>query len=108
MQLLELVRCEDRSELLPRLLVDRFHLLSPDDRGDRGVVGQSGDLLVAIGEDGFELCGLVGRQVEFFGESCGLTLGIVGVLVPWGGSGRPCLLCKDKSAGEGQSQGGRE
>ena len=56
MQLLELVRCEDRGELLPRLLVDRFDLLFSDDRGDRGVVGQSGDLLVAIGEDGFELC----------------------------------------------------
>ena len=52
LQLLELIRREDRGELLVGLLVDRFHLLLHGCVGDRVVIGQRGNLIVAIGEDG--------------------------------------------------------
>ena len=92
--------------------MDRFHLLFHDYRGDRGVIGQCGDFLVAVGEDGFELCRLIGRQVELFAELRRFTLGIMSMmgLCRWGGGGRGwvLLLCKDEATGESQSEGGGE
>lgn len=60
LDLLELLGREDCGELLAGLLVDRLHLLFHDHRGDCGVIGECGDLAVAIGKNGFELGCLIG------------------------------------------------
>ncbi len=108
-QLLELVGCEDRGKLLAGLLVNGPHLLLHDYGGDGFVVGQRGDLAVAVGQDGFELRGLIGRQVEFFAELCGFTLGVVRmVMLRRGGGGGILLLGKGETARESQGEGGGE
>lgn len=108
LQLLELVGCEDRGELLAGLLVNGAHLLLHDYGGDGFVVGQRGDLTVAVGQDGFELRGLVGRQVEFFAELRGFTLGVVSMVMLRRGGGGVLLLGKGKAARESQGEGGGE
>ena len=60
LDLLQLLRSENCGELLAGLLVDCLHLLFHDHRGDCGVIGECGDLAVAIGKNGFELGCLVG------------------------------------------------
>ena len=97
LDLLDLVRGQDRGKLVPGLLVDRFHLLFHHNRGDCGVVGERGDLLIAVDENGFDLRRLVGREIELFGESRGFALGIVGVVMfcRWGW--RRFLLCEGEA-----------
>jgi hypothetical protein len=63
LHLLKLVGRKDGCKLLSRLLMYCVHLLLRDHRGDCGIAFQRGDLLVAVGQDGFELRGLVGGEV---------------------------------------------
>src|ERR1700722_11753966 len=109
LQLLELVGRQNRSKLLPGLLMNSMHLLLRDHRGDGGVAFQCGDLLVAIGEDGFELRRLIGGQIELLAEAGRLTLGIASMMVSlygwgWSRDGGVRLLREEESTGE--SQGG--
>ena len=102
-ELLELVGCEDGGELLVGLLVDRFHLLLYGFGGDRGVLSQGGDFVVAVGENGLEFRCLIGREIEFFAELRGFTLGVVGMVVFRRGSRGGVLLlllCEDETAGK--------
>jgi hypothetical protein len=110
LHLLELVGCKDRSELLPGVFVDGSQLLFHDHWGDCGVVAQSSEFLVAVGQNGFELRGLIGGEVELLAEPCGLTLGVVSVVVGFYGRGRRgvLLLGDEKTTGESQDEGGGE
>ena len=96
LDLLELVRGQDRGKLLTCLLVDRFHLLLHDNCGDCGVAGERGDLLITVDENGFNLRRLLGREIELFGESRGFALGIVGVVMFRCGGGGACCCAKAK------------
>lgn len=110
LHLLELVGREDRRKPLFGVFADGSHLLFPDHGSHRGIVSQRGDLLVAIGENGFELRGLIGREVELLAESCDFTLGVVSMVVGRdGGGGRfGRLLCQGETGRECQGQGGGE
>jgi hypothetical protein len=102
-QLLHLIGGEDAGELRRGVLVDAAELLTTLVGRETGVSSESGDLLLAISEDRFELRGLIGRQVELFAELRGFTLRILGVVVlgRWGGGG-VLLLRKGKTARESQ------
>jgi hypothetical protein len=102
-ELLHLIGGEYACELRSGVLVDAAELLATLVGREAGVGSESGDLLLAISEDRFELRGLIGRQVEFFAELRGFTLRIVGMVVlgRWGGGG-VLLLRKGKTARESQ------
>jgi hypothetical protein len=106
-ELLHLIGGEYACELRRGVLVNAAELLATLVGREAGVGSESGDLLLAISEDGLELRGLIGRQVEFFAELRGFTLRVVGmvVLCRWGGGG-VLLLRKGKTARESQGQGG--
>jgi hypothetical protein len=68
LKLLQLVRGENRSELTLRVLPNSLELLTPLITGEAGVGAQSCHLLLLSSKDGFQLRGLVVRQVEAFAE----------------------------------------
>lgn len=70
-QLVELIGREDAAELAARALLDGMHLLFGITGCDRRIGAERGNLLVAIGEDGLELAGLVRREVELLGNPHG-------------------------------------
>lgn len=74
LHLLELVGCEDGLELLLSALVNGAHLLVALLRGERGVLAESGHLLLAVGEDRLELGRLVRGKVQALREHLGLAL----------------------------------
>jgi hypothetical protein len=78
--LLELLGSEDGLQLLAGAVLDGAHLVVFVLRSELLVGPEGGHLLVAIGEDGQELGGLLGAEVELLGEACGLALG-VGLMV---------------------------
>jgi len=80
LHLLKLVGGEDRGELALRFLVDGVELLLAILRGEVGVCHERGNLLLAVGEDGLELGGLIGAEVQLFAEHQGGTMGVAGVL----------------------------
>src|SRR5580658_9109134 len=82
LELLELVWCENRRELLLGVLVDRLHLRMTLVLREGLVLEESLGLLVAVGEDRGELRGLVRGEVQLLGEELSLTLRI----------GRPVML----------------
>jgi hypothetical protein len=94
LDLLELIGREDCGELLASLLMNCFHLLFHDEGGDCFVISQGGNLAVSVGQDGFNLSGLIGRKIELFAELRGLALRVVGVVVlRRRGGGGVLLLC---------------
>jgi hypothetical protein len=103
-ELLHLIRGEYASELRPGVLVDAAELLATLVGRETGVGSEGSNLLLAVSEDGLELRGLIGRQVELFAELRGFTLRAVGMVVlgRWGGGG-VLLLRKGKTARENQS-----
>jgi hypothetical protein len=102
-ELLELVGCEDGGELLAGLLVDCFQLLLHGFGGDRGVLFQGGDFVVAVGEDRFEFRGLIGERLSFLLSFAASRWGVVGMVVLGPGSGGGVLLLTEgKTAGKGQ------
>ena len=80
LHLLELLGGKDAGELLLGGLVDGAELRVAILRRERSVSHQRGHLLVAVGEDGLELGGLVGAEVELLAEEGGCLLGIGGVM----------------------------
>ena len=74
LHLLELVGRENAGKLLLGTLVDGAHLLVQVVRGERRVGAQCRQLLIAVGEDGFQFGGLVGGKVQHLAEMFGLML----------------------------------
>jgi hypothetical protein len=80
LHLLELIGGEDAGELLLGIFLDGVKLLTAVLRGGLGVGHESGDFLVAVGEDGLDFGGLVGREVELLAQELGRLVRIASVV----------------------------
>jgi hypothetical protein len=113
-ELLHLFWSEYPGELRLHALVDGAELLAALLRRQRGIGAQSGDLLLAIGEDGLELRGLVGRETEPLANSLRGAMRIGCVVVPVVTLLRRCVrrrwgrLSQRQSACQGQGKRGGE
>lgn len=121
LQLLHLVGSEDRGELVVGVLEDGAGLLAALILSEAGVVVEGGHLLLLIGEDRLELCGLIGGEIEALAEvlrgllRIHLVMTVVARLASGLFGGRVAgglvgllgrLLSEGRGGGEGDCQGG--
>jgi hypothetical protein len=111
-ELLHLLGSEYPCELCLHALVDGAELLAALILRQRSIGAQSGDLLLAIGEDGLELRGLVGREAETLANALRSAMRIGRVIVPLVTLLRRCVrgrgvrLSQRQSTCQSQGEGG--
>jgi hypothetical protein len=96
LHLLKLIGRENGGELLLGLLMNGLSLLIEDHGRDGSVGFERVHLLIAVGEDGFNLRGLIGCEAESPAQLSGFMMRIMGVLTGlWRGCrGLPLALAR--------------